>query len=215
MSKPIVNFVVDAVAFAAFVFLTATGLLLRYVLPPGSGHFGALWGMDRHRWGQVHFWMAVVLIGVVALHLVLHWRWVVCMVKGRTGSRARFRVGLAGIGVLAITGLAVTPFLFEVQQTIEGPQHKMRSGEHSRGPAHQFDGSMTLREVEQRTGVSVDVILKELGLPRDLPAYAQLGRLRKRYGFEMRDVREIIQTNLTQEQVPLVSGGQSTHGLGV
>ena len=120
------------------------------------------------------------------------------MVKGRADKGSRVRVALAGIGVLALAGLAVMPFLCQVQQTIEGPQHKMRLGEHSRESAHQFDGSMTLREVEQRTGVSVNAILQELGLPRDLPTYEQLGRLRKRYGFEMREVREIVQKNLAQ-----------------
>jgi hypothetical protein len=57
---------------------------------------------------------------------------------------------------------------------------------------------MTLWEVEQRTGVSVNVILRELGLSPDLPTHEQLGRLRKRYGFDMREVREIVQKNLPQ-----------------
>ncbi|HIJ72597.1 MAG TPA: DUF4405 domain-containing protein [Candidatus Hydrogenedentes bacterium] len=198
MSKPVTNFVVDAVALAALMFLAATGILLRYVLPPGSGHFSALWGMDRHEWGQIHFWIAVVLVGLLALHLVLHCRWVVCMVKGHPREGSRLRVAFAVIGVLTIAGLSAAPFLGQVVQTSAGPQHKMRLGKHSRGPAHQFNGSITLREVEQRTGVSVNIVLRELGLPPDVPTSEQLGRLRKRYGFDMREVREIVQENLPQ-----------------
>ena len=99
MRKSNVNFIVDAVAFAAFVLLTATGVLVRYVLPPGSGHFIKLWGMDRHGWGQIHFWIAVALMGALALHLLLHWRWVVSMVKGRPREGSGVRVALAVVGV--------------------------------------------------------------------------------------------------------------------
>jgi hypothetical protein len=66
----------------AFAVLTTTGVLTRYVLPPGSGHYATLWGLDRHGWGDIHCWVAVQLLGVLALHLVLHWR----RVLGRTMS---------------------------------------------------------------------------------------------------------------------------------
>jgi len=195
MRKSRVNFLVDAVAFAAFVFLDATGVLMRYVLPPGSGYFSTLWGMDRHEWGRIHFWIAVALMSALALHLFLHWRWIVCMVKGRPREGSGIRVALAIVGVLALAGLAVAPFLGQVEQTGEAP-HRIRSGEHPTSPAYQIDGSMTLGEVEQRTGVSAEVVLRELGLPLDLPTDERLGRLRRRYGFEMHDVRQIVQKHL-------------------
>jgi len=66
------------------------------------------------------------------------------------------------------------------------------------GEAHQIDGSMTLREVERRTGVSAAVILRELGLPLDLPADERLGRLRRHYGFEIQTVREIVEKHREQ-----------------
>ena len=197
MRKSNVNFFVDAVAFAAFVFLTATGVLVRYVLPPGSGHFSKLWGMDRHAWGQIHFWIAVALMGALALHLLLHWRWVVSMVKGRPREGSGVRVALAVVGVLALAGLAVAPFLGQVEPTGE-PPHRIRSGEHPTSTAYQIDGSMTLREVQQRTGVSSEVVLRELGLPLNVPTDERLGRLRRRYGFEMHDVREVVQKHLEQ-----------------
>ena len=37
MAHPRTNAAVDALAYVGFVFLTTTGLLLRYQLPPGSG----------------------------------------------------------------------------------------------------------------------------------------------------------------------------------
>jgi hypothetical protein len=63
MKRTSLNFLVDAIALAAFILLAATGVLVRYVLPAGSGHFSMIWGLDRHGWGTAHFWIAVVLLG--------------------------------------------------------------------------------------------------------------------------------------------------------
>lgn len=195
MRKANLNFVVDAVAFVAFVFLTATGVLVRYVLPPGSGRFSTLWGMDRHEWGQLHFLTAVVLMASLGLHLFLHWRWVVCMVKGGPREGSGLRVSLAVVGVMALAGLVAAPFFGRVEQTGE-PPHRMRLTEPNGGRVQQIDGSMTLNEVEQVTGVQAAVILREIGLPPQLPLDVRLGRLRKEHGFELHDVREVVRKHL-------------------
>jgi len=116
MSKSAVNFLVDAVALAAIMLLGATGILIRYVLPPGSGHFSQLWGRDRHQWGQIHFWIAVVLLCTVVLHLFLHWQWIVSTVRGRPGSRSAMRIGLAIAGILLVAGVMVAPFFGQVNR---------------------------------------------------------------------------------------------------
>jgi hypothetical protein len=192
MNKSQANVVVDVVAFAAFLFLTATGVLMRYVLPPGSGHFSILWGMDRHQWGHLHFWIAVALMATLTLHLLLHWPWIVCVIKGHAREGSGTRVALAVVGVLALVGFAVAPFFAGVENAGE-PPHRMRSDEPSTHSTHPIDGTMTLRDVEQRTGVPATVILKELGLPLDLPTDERLGRLRKKHDFEMHDVQKIVE----------------------
>jgi len=58
---------------------------------------------------------------------------------------------------------------------------------------------MTLHEVEEQTGVPAAVILKELGLPVDLPTDERLGRLRKQHGFEMHDIQEIVRKHHQQQ----------------
>lgn len=191
MKKAHLNFVIDAVAFVALVLLASTGLLMHYVLPPGSGHFSALWGMDRHEWGQLHFWMAVVLVVCLGLHLTLHWRWVVCVVKGSPGRGSGIRVALFVVGVMALASFAVMPFLGRVEQTGESP-HRMREARREEGAGYHIDGSMTLADVATLTGVPPAAILRGLGLPDSLPTYERLGRLRKECGFELRDVREVV-----------------------
>ena len=60
MRRNTINFLVDAASALVVIGLVATGLLTRFVLPPGSGSWRLLWGMGRHDWGDVHFWLAVV-----------------------------------------------------------------------------------------------------------------------------------------------------------
>ena len=197
MKKTNLNFVIDVVAFVAFVLLTSTGVLVHYVLPPGSGQFSILWGMNRHEWGQLHYWIAIVMMGSLGLHLLLHWRWVAAMVKGRPHEDGSgVRVALSVVGIIALIALAVMPFLGRVEQTGDEPPHKMRSSEPSENKAFQIDGSMTLAEVEQLTKVPAAVILRELGLPDNLSANEQLGKLRKEYKFELQDVNEVVRNQV-------------------
>lgn len=191
MNRASANFLVDLLAFAAFVFLTATGVLMRFVLPPGSGHFSTLWGLDRHQWGTIHLWIAVAMLCALAVHLSLHWRWIVCLVKGRPRQGSGIRVGLAIMGLVALVALAVSPFLAGVEQTGTSP-HKLRAIEPSGTDELEIRGSMTLLELEKLTGVPVREILQGLNLPPDVPADEQLGKLRRLYGFEIDDVRKII-----------------------
>lgn len=111
--------VVDIVVFVSFVFLTATGVLLKYVLPPGSGGGGhgtgrgamsrpveLVWGTGRHEWGDVHFWIAMVFLAAVAVHLALHWKWIRAGLRGPARAESRKRTLLA-VAVLALVfGLA-------------------------------------------------------------------------------------------------------------
>jgi hypothetical protein len=53
-------------------------------------------------------------------------------------------------------------------------------------------GSMTLKEVEETTGVPSSHIIKALNLPGTTSVYEQLGPLKKEHGFEINDVREIV-----------------------
>jgi len=35
-----------------------------------------LWGLGRHDWGEIHLWLATVMIVLVVVHIWLHWGWV-------------------------------------------------------------------------------------------------------------------------------------------
>lgn len=88
--KPRLIFWTDVLVATLFTTLLATGSILRWALPPGSGggQHGAGMGrrggrgpapqlldMTRHQWGDLHFWVAVALVAGVLIHLGLHWGW--------------------------------------------------------------------------------------------------------------------------------------------
>jgi hypothetical protein len=61
---------------------------------------------------------------------------------------------------------------------------------------------MTLADVEAATGVPADHVIAELGLPRSVEHDERLGRLRRTYGFNISDVRRVVQTYQVQNAQP-------------
>lgn len=90
MKRVTVNYIVDAVALLDLVFLIATGIILKWVLPPGSGgghgrgfrggrgpdDVKQLLDLGRHDWGDVHFILSLLFVFLMLVHLVLHWSWI-------------------------------------------------------------------------------------------------------------------------------------------
>ena len=198
MKRTTINFIIDAVGFAGFVFLTTTGVLVRYVLPPGSGRRAALWGMNRHEWGDLHFWIAISFFCVLALHLFLHWRWIVHMIRGkpREGSGVRFALGL--VGILAVLAIAITPFGSSVEHTGASAAQREESSALIQ-ESELVRGRMTLIEIEQKTGASKAYLIEHLGMPKDVQVDEGVAKLGKSFGFDINDVRRIVREYKAQE----------------
>jgi hypothetical protein len=182
--------IIDASAFLGFVALTTTGVLLRYLLPPGSGRFSTVWELDRHEWGGIHFWIAVAFFSVLAVHLVLHWRWIRNVVTGRPREGSGLRAALGIVGLLAGVALAASPLLAPVERAVTTTGASSPSRHQGDGIA--LYGSMTLDDVEAQTGVPASFLIESLGLPASLSGSERLGPLKRRYGFEFNDVRGAI-----------------------
>lgn len=127
MARSTLNFVIDVVTFIVMLTMIATGLLIRFVLPPGSGERRTLWDYTRHGWGDVHFWLAVALGGLVLVHLALHWSWVCGLVSrwcagadAHGHPKSALRRNLVGAALLlAVTGL-IGGFLWIAQRSVVG-----------------------------------------------------------------------------------------------
>ena len=67
-----------------------SGFVLWFALPHGGGWRGGrfvggvestFWSLSRHTWLDIHDWVAVIIVAVVIIHLVLHWRWIIYITK--------------------------------------------------------------------------------------------------------------------------------------
>ena len=83
------NLVIDAAMFLALAFISGIGFLMKYTLPPGRdkilkyGENAQLYllGLDRHQWGSIHLIAAYVMLGLLILHIGLHWKMIVALVR--------------------------------------------------------------------------------------------------------------------------------------
>jgi hypothetical protein len=254
--KSRLNYAVDFLTLLLILAMIGTGIVIRYVLPPGSGGHGGgerllLWGLDRHEWGGLHFWLAVALSAVMLLHVALHWKWI-CGITRRWIGRVRgggvraSRRAAYGVAFFALVALLVGGFTYlswtsvevvpgdhhgrgrhsrrsvasvgqgsdaahELEAVPETPRHEEDGRPSSRGGGrarpkradehrehhHHADGalvrgSMSLREVARVSGFDVSELKELLGLPATVSGSERLGRLKRRFGFEIEDVRKLI-----------------------
>jgi hypothetical protein len=82
------NFSLNSLMFAVFFLVNLSGLVAWLVLPSGgyrggrNPFYGAtLFSLTRHEWNDIHLWAGLTLIAILAIHLVLHWPWVVCTLR--------------------------------------------------------------------------------------------------------------------------------------
>lgn len=191
MKRTKLNFIIDVVAFVGFIVLTTTGVLMRYILPPGSGRYSTIWSLDRHEWGGIHFWISFVFFLILALHLVLHWRWIVTVLSRRPREGSGLRVGLGIVGLITVIALSVSPLLTPVERDTSSKGGGPSFSSHESDEVS-IDGSMTLKQVEEATGVPASHIIESLNLPETISVEERLGPLKREHGFEIYEVREII-----------------------
>ncbi len=153
MKRMYLFIVVDVLLAVLGLTLLLTGLLMAFVLPPHSGA-DSVWGLTRHEWGDVHFWIAVATVMIVVLHLALHWSWVcvqaaklVGQAKPQPGSGARRMA--AGASAVARRAAGGRPSLGGSQCQTGQPDHRRQWGTPRPGtgarPTVATGGNVTLR----------------------------------------------------------------------
>ena len=86
MRRVTLNFLVDIFGFVVFLFLVGTGVIIKYILEPGTGggrrggrgggEVETFLSLRRHEWGTVHFWGSVIFVAIVVVHILLHYKWI-------------------------------------------------------------------------------------------------------------------------------------------
>jgi cytochrome b561 len=98
--KNLINYFLDIILVLSIVATLASSYILWFVLPRGfgthsemcarqgtgiGGNYYTVFGMSRYMWVEIHNWLSVILLGIIILHIVLHWSWIVETLK-RTRS---------------------------------------------------------------------------------------------------------------------------------
>jgi len=124
MKRTNLHLLANFVLLLSMLGLILTGFLMALVLPHGTGG-ATIWGLERSQWGDIHWWIAVVMLVTVLVHVMLNWAWV-CTVSARLlqphhkQPSARGR-NLAGVGVIVILAAIVTGFLLAAGASYEQP----------------------------------------------------------------------------------------------
>lgn len=120
MKRSTLNFIINAIMFIFMSALAGTGFLIKYSLISGQEScavYGAkvdlfLWGMDRHEWGYIHLILAYILLGLVILHIILHWKIVVAIYNRLCHGNQMVRV--VTLLIVAICALfIIAPFFIK------------------------------------------------------------------------------------------------------
>ena len=136
MNRNRLNLFVDAVTAIGVLGLVTTGLLIYFVLPPAVGQGRAVVvGMNRHDWGEVHFWIAMGVLLLLLVHMVLHWQWVCTMccrafTRRTTQKRTRAFAGVVALLVVVtlIVGLLACADAIKIEQPGGGASGQHRGG---------------------------------------------------------------------------------------
>jgi hypothetical protein len=190
MKRSILNIVIDGVAAAVMLGMIATGIILRFTLPPGSGHSMTLWSLNRHEWGDLHFWLSLAAVAIVILHLALHWTWVVSVVRrwfvgaNQGLPSARLRAVAAVITTLIVCS-AVAGFWWSSVQSTQQPEKTSSTT----GEFQNLRGDMTLTDAAAALNYSVDQVRQRLGLTVAVKDSERLGQIAKEQGITMQEIR--------------------------
>ena len=200
------------------------GFLIKYVLISGQERWVVygdnvelfVLGMDRHEWGNIHLIIGLVLLGLLVLHIYLHWKLVTCVYNRIFQKKLVYKL----ITVLFI--IICTLFIFglflakpKVSKAEHGKGREATNDSHIKKERNRNEkenlentksieihenpkqvveirGYMTLDDVSKKYKVPAEYIKTKLDIPKSVSDKQRLSSLRKKYDIEMSDVEEII-----------------------
>ena len=109
-NRGVLNFVIDLLLFINLAFIAGIGFLMNYTLLPGRervlkyGDNTELYflGLDRHQWGDIHQVAGFVLLGLIVLHIIFHWKIIVCLAR-KVFPQKILRLGLTAVLIVIVS----------------------------------------------------------------------------------------------------------------
>lgn len=204
------NFLIEGTTLLVLMLMIATGLILEFRLPPGSGGEGAalhggggrplltLAGLSRHQWGAIHFYLALGMLLFLVLHVELHWRWIWGLAQGADPGQRKARGRTFLIVSILFLALAGLPWLVPLhgnepldrERTNQSDERGAVTEEAGVNPT--IYGAMTLNEVAHAAAVSLSEVAECLGVQGPVSGEERLGPLTRRLGIGMAEARKRI-----------------------
>lgn len=119
LDKPRLTFLINALMFLVLMAMAGIGFLMKYVLLPGKERwvkYGrkvdlTLLGLDRHQWGGIHLYLGFLFLGLLTVHIILHWKQLVGLCRRFVGATEGGRTLAILVFVLLAVLLIYFPFL--------------------------------------------------------------------------------------------------------
>lgn len=105
MKKNDWKYIVDVLLFVDVCSIAVMGFIMAFVIPSGEGSHAEKFflGLHRHGWGDIHLYLSLFLLMLLALHIFLSWTWVVESTKKYLGVHwKRFLWGLCGASLVVV-----------------------------------------------------------------------------------------------------------------
>jgi hypothetical protein len=213
MKKSDWQYLIDSLLFICITGIVFIGFLMGLFIPTGpsvSESSKYFLGLHRHDWGTIHFYLSIAFTGLVIIHLIFSWKWITAKAK------QIFKNSWSSLLTLTLIIALASPFIIwslwpkyspafadyglrPRNSSVPLSVYREAAGNDQQVYLEQdgdnyilITGQTTLDDVERATGISAVVFKEKLGLPKRIKPEETLGRLKKRYGFELQDIRDII-----------------------
>lgn len=199
--KSKINLIIDAIMLILMSVIAGLGLLMKYVLIPGFKRneiYGKnielfYLGYDRHWWGNLHFILNIILVSLVVLHIILHWKMILTIFKKIFKNKALRLTTEMILLILSIFLIGSTLFVkpkiedeitaysnkitrqeqtkttvlqnILPKESIKGNQTKLSQTKHLHGTEEDIKGSMSLNKIAEKYNISADMIKRKLNIP--------------------------------------------------
>ncbi len=113
---------VDLLSFVSLTLMLSTGIFLRFILPPRSGG-DTVWGLSRHQWGDLHYYLSVLFLFFMSAHLIMHVKFIKTVILGKAPAEKNYRIAVGVVGLVALITLALAPLVSPVTENQRGQQY--------------------------------------------------------------------------------------------
>jgi hypothetical protein len=88
LSRTRTNYLIDLILTTLFFSVVGTGLFMYFFMPSGIPRGGQLVyiGLTKATWIWIHSRAGILMATLTVVHLILHWKWIVCTTKNFFGK---------------------------------------------------------------------------------------------------------------------------------